>query len=64
MLQVIAAVIVANAAFGLCAFALYVSWRLQAKNSKKDTELPLWVYPSLIAAPLLVALGFYLSPVH
>lgn len=64
MLQIIAAVIVANGFFAAFAFAMYVAWRLQTKEGKADTELPFWVYPCLIAAPALAAIGFYLSPVQ
>ena len=64
LIQITAAVILGNAAFALCAFALYSTWRMQTKDGKTQDELPLWVYPCLIAAPLLVAVGFYLSPVH
>jgi hypothetical protein len=58
-LQIVGAVIGANA---LC-FAFFMGMmkasRLQ-KQGVKDDELPLWVYPCLIAAPAAFALGAYL----
>lgn len=62
MLQTIAAVIVANGALALFAFAIFVTWKKQTKEHLADSELPLWVYPCLIAAPAFVAFGFFLIP--
>lgn len=57
--QIIAAVIVANGV----SFAFFLGAMKASKEQKKgaaDHELPLWVYPCLIVAPLVVALGGYL----
>lgn len=62
--QTIAAVILANGATAAFGLGLYVTYRKQFKEQAADTELPLWVYPCLIIAPALMALGFYLIPVQ
>jgi len=62
MMQVIAAVIVALAAFSAFAFAAYTAHKLQKHEYKSDTELPLWVYPCLAIVPIFVAVGFIVTP--
>jgi hypothetical protein len=58
-LQVTGAVILANAAcFAFFMGAMECS--RQQKRGVADDQLPLWVYPCLIVAPFLMAVGAYL----
>lgn len=57
--QTVAAVILANAV----SFAFFMGAMKASKLQKegvKDDELPLWVYPCLIVAPLAFTGGLYL----
>lgn len=63
MIQAITAVIVGNLVTGLFLFALYVTHKLQKEEHLGDSELPLWVYPCLMAAGAICVVGFYLIPV-
>ena len=62
MLQTAAAVILANGVTAAFIFALVSTWQKQTKQNVSDTDLPLWIYPCLIIAPVLMAFGFYLIP--
>lgn len=57
--QVSAAVIVGNAA----SFAFFMGAMEMSKQTKrgtKDDDMPWWVYPCMIAPPLMVSGGAYL----
>ncbi len=55
-LQIVGAVIGANAACFAFFMAAMKASRLE-KMGVRDDELPLWVYPCFIVAPLLFAVG-------
>jgi len=61
LLPLISAIIIGNA---LC-FAFFMAALQCSKLQKQgvdDNSLPLWVYAGLIAAPVVMAVGFALLP--
>jgi len=59
-MQIVSAVIVANA-FSLGWFLAAIKCHRLQKNGAKDDELPWWVYGGLIAAPALTIVGVSLT---
>ena len=58
-LQVVTAVVVANAACGAFVVGAIACIKLQ-KQGVPDDRLPLWVYACLIVAPLVAIPGAYI----
>jgi hypothetical protein len=50
--QTAAAVIIGNAFSAAFFFAIWQAQRLQKREGLKDDQLPIWIYPCGIAAPL------------
>jgi hypothetical protein len=58
-LQVVCAVIVANAACGAFVIGAIAATRLEKRGVHQD-DFPLWIYACMIAAPLMTIPGAYI----